>query len=133
MNDPQNLKCTITSVNLHYIRVNASWSSPKNAESAALAFYYVAVFNFENLLAEAILNATNPQQNAFYTNLLPVQNQKMYRVSISAENKCGKMSREVVFDCNDEIASSDHPIAIYYSTYIIMYFLYNFIIINLHM
>ena len=112
--------------------MNASWSSPLNAESAALARYHVAVFNFENLqlqLADSvILNATNPQQNASYTNLLPVQNLKMYRVSIRAENKCGKMSRDIVVDCS---ASSEHPI--YYSTYIIMYFLYNFITINLHM
>ena len=120
--------------------MNTSWSSPVNAESAALALYHVVLFvntSSENFvqLAEAILIATDSQQNASYIYELPSQIQTknlMYNISISlrAENKCGKMSEEVTAYCNYYASNNEH--SIYSSTYhiiIIMYFLFNFIIL----
>ena len=128
ISDPQDLNCMITPINSRYIRVNASWSSPKNAESAAPAFYHVVLFmntSLENFLqlAEVIFIATNSQQNVSDIFELPPQIQTIqYNISISlrAENKCRKMSKEVIAYCNYYRSGSNNEHFIYSSTYIII-------------
>jgi hypothetical protein len=113
------LDCTIANVNSSHISVTASWSPPIKAQSAAVAFYHVALYDSKGLTqSKMFVAASNSCQDATYytyTDILSKSSQDdkfQYNASIIAENKCGQRSKEFTTVCKSSSSISSYHISI---------------------